>query len=276
MGARYLTPLSSRRSTLKQATDVAFRVIADHIRTLSFAIADGIDHRATPIATMSCGVFCGGRFVMAERSVLHEPFFYKLVAVLARTMGDVFPEIRGKQQHVADVLRREEEAFNKTLDRGIEEFNLALKVTTPRKESSSGLRARERVVSGDIAFELYDTYGFPLDLTELMARERGMSVDVAGFEKLMEEQRARARRAQKREVISFPKRTFRSKRRKFLGYDFLETEAVVEVVAPTARALNSTSSLTARRAMRRWAARWATLAWSMCPDRTGRRLGACR
>ena len=132
------------------------------------------------------------------------------------------------------MLRREEEAFNKTLDRGIEEFNLALKVTTPRKESSSGLRARERVVSGDIAFELYDTYGFPLDLTELMARERGMSVDIAGFEKLMEEQRSRGRRAQKREVISVSEENLQVEATKFLGYDFLETEAVVEVVAPTA------------------------------------------
>ena len=82
---------------------------------------------------------------------------------------------------------------------------------------------------------LYDTYGFPLDLTELMARERGMSVDVAGFEKLMEGQRDRARRTQKREVISVSEENLQVEATKFLGYDFLETEAVVEVVAPTAR-----------------------------------------
>ena len=118
-------------------------------------------------------------------------------------MGDVFPEIREKQQHVEDVLRREEEAFNKTLDRGIEEFNLALKVAAPTRRLLLGIaRPRKRRSPGHVAFELYDTYGFPLDLTELMARERGMTVDVAGFEKLMEEQRARARRAQKKEIIT--------------------------------------------------------------------------
>ena len=131
-----------------------------------------------------------------------EPFFHKLVDKSCPDDGRcVFPEIRGKQEHVADVLRREEEAFNKTIDRGIEEFNLALKVAAP-KDSFSGLQVPGNIIPGHIAFELYDTYGFPLDLTELMARERGMSVDVAGFEKLMEEQRSGARRAQKREVIS--------------------------------------------------------------------------
>ena len=149
-------------------------------------------------------------------------------------MGDVFPEIRANRQHVADVLRREEEAFNRTLDRGIEEFNLALNVAAANG-LPSGLQVSEKVVAGPIAFELYDTYGFPLDLTELMARERGMSVDVAGFEKLMEEQRARARRAQKREIISISEENLQVEATKFLGYDFLETEAVVEVVAPTAK-----------------------------------------
>ena len=122
----------------------------------------------------------------------HEPFFYKLVDVLARTMGDVFPEIREKQKHVEDVLRREEEAFNKTLDRGIEELNYAFKAAAPKK-GARGMKDFEDLIPGHVAFKLYDTYGFPLDLTELMARERGMTVDVVGFEKLMEEQRARAR-----------------------------------------------------------------------------------
>jgi alanyl-tRNA synthetase len=228
-------PDSSELSMLdaQQATDVAFRVIADHIRTLSFAIADGIEPGNTDRHYVLRRIL--RRAVRYGRTLgFREPFFYKLVAVLARTMGDVFPEIRGNQQHVADVLRREEEAFNKTLDRGIEEFNLALKVAAP-KDSSSGLQVPGNVIPGHIAFELYDTYGFPLDLTELMARERGMSVEVAGFEKLMEEQRARARRAQKREVISVSEENLQVEATKFLGYDFLETEAVVEVVAPTAK-----------------------------------------
>ena len=140
------------------------------------------------------------------------------------------------QEHVADVLRREEEAFNKTLDRGIEEFNFALKASASKKGSSRGMQVFESEIPGHVAFELYDTYGFPLDLTELMARERGMTVDVKGFEKLMEEQRARARRAQKKEIISVSEENLQVEATRFLGYDFLETEAVVEVVAPTARA----------------------------------------
>ena len=228
-------PASSELSLLdaRHATDVAFRVIADHIRTLSFAIADGIEPGNTDRHYVLRRIL--RRAVRYGRTLgFREPFFYKLVAVLARTMGDVFPEIRANRQHVADVLRREEEAFNKTLDRGIEEFNLALKVAAANG-LSSGLQVSEKVVAGHIAFELYDTYGFPLDLTELMARERGMSVDVAGFEKLMEEQRARARRAQKRETISISEENLQVEATKFLGYDFLETEAVVEVVAPRAK-----------------------------------------
>jgi alanyl-tRNA synthetase len=228
-------PDSSELSLLdaQHATDVAFRVIADHIRTLSFAIGDGIEPGNTDRHYVLRRIL--RRAVRYGRTLgFREPFFYKLVAVLARTMGDVFHEIRANRQHVADVLRREEEAFNKTLDRGIDEFNLALKVATANG-LSSGLQVPEKVVAGHIAFELYDTYGFPLDLTELMARERGMSVDVAGFEKLMEEQRARARRAQKRETISISEENLQVEATKFLGYDFLETEAVVEVVAPRAK-----------------------------------------
>jgi alanyl-tRNA synthetase len=88
------------------------------------------------------------------------------------------------------------------------------------------------VVSGEFAFKLYDTYGFPLDLTELMARERGLTVDVAGFEKLMEQQRARARKAQKKEEVSIEEGELEAAATKFLGYDFLETESVVEAVLP--------------------------------------------
>src|SRR5205823_2043556 len=90
----------------------------------------------------------------------------------------------------------------------------------------------EKTISGEFAFKLFDTYGFPLDLTELMARERELTVDVAGFEKLMDEQRARARAAQKKEVISVSDDNLQIAPTKFLGCDFLETEAVVEAVTP--------------------------------------------
>jgi len=133
-------------------------------------------------------------------------------------MGDVFPEIRSRQQQVKDVLRLEEESFNRTLDRGIELFE---------KEASQAGTAQ---ISGAFAFRLYDEQGFPIDLTGLMARERGLSVDKAGFEALMEEQRARARASQKKQVIELSQIETKSPTR-FLGYDALEVEArVLEVV----------------------------------------------
>ena len=227
-------PDPSQLASLKpqQATDVAFRVIADHIRTLSFAIADGIAPGNTDRNYVLRRIL--RRAVRYGRTLgFREPFFYRLVAVLARTMGDVFPEIREKQKHVEDVLRREEEAFNKTLDRGIAKFETAAKAALELWKAGGAEEKSERPrIIAEWAFELYDTYGFPLDLTELMARERGLTVDVAGFERLMEEQRARARRAQKKEVITVSEDNLQVEPTKFLGYDFLETEAVVESVAP--------------------------------------------
>ena len=232
-------PDLSQLATLnpQQATDVAFRVIADHIRALSFAIADGIQPGNTDRHYVLRRIL--RRAVRYGRTLgFHEPFFYKLVGVLSKTMGDVFPEIREKRHEVEEVLRREEESFNKTLDRGIARFEVAAK---SGRDLWQNRGAEDRALSPGIlaewAFELYDTYGFPLDLTELMARERGMTVDVPGFEKLMEEQRARARRAQKKEVISVSEENLQVEPTKFLGYDFLETEAVVESVTP-ARAEN--------------------------------------
>jgi alanyl-tRNA synthetase len=229
-------PDPSQLSTLnpQQAADVAFRVIADHIRALSFAIADGIQPGNTDRNYVLRRIL--RRAVRYGRTLgFREPFFYKLVAVLSRTMGDVFPEIRKKQKHVEDVLRKEEEAFNKTLDRGIEEFNHAIRVAAS-KEGTHRIKILEHEIPGHVAFQLHDTYGFPLDLTELMARERGMTVDVAEFEKLMEEQRARARGAQKKEVITVSEENLQVEPTRFLGYDFLETEAVVESVAPAKKA----------------------------------------
>jgi alanyl-tRNA synthetase len=206
--------------------DIAFRVIADHIRTLSFAIADGIQPGNTDRNYVLRRIL--RRAVRYGRTLdFHEPFFYKLVDVVARTMGAVFPEIRAKQKHIEEVLRREEEAFNKTLDRGIALFDKAYEIEMTN--SASSITAGQ--VHAVLAFELYDTYGFPLDLTELMARERGLSVDTIGFEKLMEEQRARARAAQKKQVIELSQIETKEPTH-FLGYDHNHTGAdVQEVVA---------------------------------------------
>jgi alanyl-tRNA synthetase len=253
-------------------TDVAFRVIADHIRTLSFAIADGIIPSNEGRGYVLRRIL--RRAVRYGRSLgFHEPFFFKLVDVVAKTMGDVFYEIRAKQETIKEVIRREEETFNQTLDMGMSLFQKAVDSveSTPsdlkdnsslsadygaeeyKKDASGKLIAfhhgrferdehgnvRKRL-SGEVAFKLYDTYGFPLDLTELLARERGFSVDVAEFEKLMEGQRTRSREAHRKLDVS-SELTFTSNLKakkteqqisatKFLGYDFLEVEAVVEAV----------------------------------------------
>jgi len=201
----------------QEKIDIAFRVVADHIRALSFAIADGIlpsnEGRGYVLRRIL------RRAVRYGRSLgFHEPFFFKLVDVVAKTMGDVFPEIREKQKHIKETIKREEESFNRTLDKGIELFE---------REAAS----EKSTISGTFAFRLYDEQGFPLDLTELMARERGLTVDVDGFEKLMNEQRERARKAQKKETIAV-EGELTATPTKFLGYDFVETEAVVENILP--------------------------------------------
>jgi len=225
--------------TEQEKIDVAFRVVADHIRTLSFAIADGIQPGNTDRNYVLRRIL--RRAVRYGRTLgFHEPFFYRLVAVLADTMGRVFPEIRSKQDHIEQVIQREEEAFNKTLDKGIEQFELVVQAIMPVREGALSVaktkeRAREMfeacsIFPGDQAFKLYDTYGFPLDLTEVMARERGLTVDVTGFNKLMDEQKARARAAQKKQVIELSQ-VETTTPTQFVGYDRLESPAnVLQVV----------------------------------------------
>ncbi|HVU38146.1 MAG TPA: alanine--tRNA ligase, partial [Opitutales bacterium] len=220
-GKKYASTLpkpGSTGDTEQEKIDVAFRVIADHIRTLSFAIADGIlpgnNDRNYVLRRILRRAVRYGRTLG-----FHEPFFYKLTDVLATTMGDVFPEIRAKKQNVKEVLKQEEEAFNKTLDRGMDLLE------------QSAVSWKGQVVPGDIVFQLYDTYGFPFDLTQLIAKERGLTVEAEKFEKLMEEQRARARAAQKKTVIELSQIETKTPTH-FLGYEHDHTGAdVQEVVA---------------------------------------------
>jgi alanyl-tRNA synthetase len=227
----------------QSAIDVAFRVIADHIRTLSFAVADGIIPSNEGRGYVLRRVL--RRAVRYGRTLgFHEPFFYRLADVVAQTMGDVFPEVRAKQKQIEEVLKREEHAFNKTLDNGIELFEekVSIQKAVPARGAlmstvaNVGTEAEPKFVpaitgnqiTGEFAFKLYDTYGFPLDLTELIARERGLTVDVAGFEKLMEEQRERARKAQKKETIEVTDTgLLNSPPTEFVGYELREVESVV-------------------------------------------------
>ncbi|HXE43394.1 MAG TPA: alanine--tRNA ligase, partial [Candidatus Baltobacteraceae bacterium] len=223
----------------QEKIDVAFRVIGDHIRTLSFAIADGIQPSNEGRGYVLRRIL--RRAVRYGRTLgFHEPFFYKLVDVIAETMGDVFSEIQATKSHVQEIIYDEEESFNKTLDRGIAMFEEMVGLS----ESDSDLQqipnsnlavqvaiSKSKEIDANFVFTLYDTYGFPLDLTELMARERGLTVDKEGFERLMEEQRNRARAAQKKEVVSVSQ-VETTKPTKFVGFENLAVQAkVLEIVS---------------------------------------------
>ena len=201
--------------TNQEKDDIAFRVIADHLRTLGFAIADGIQPGNAERHYVLRRIL--RRAVRYGRTLgFTAPFLHKLTPILAFVMGDAFPEVRTKQDLITETLKREEEAFHKTLDKGLALFEA---------EATKG-----KGISAEVAFRLYDEQGFPIDLTELLARERGLSVDQPGFEVLMEQQRSRARAAQKKEIISVSSLETTAPTA-FSGFDSTETVAsVLEVV----------------------------------------------
>ena len=206
------------RAYLEGPDGVAMRVIADHIRMLTFAIADGAipgnEGRGYVLRRILRRAARFGRTLG-----MREPFIHDIAPAVVRTMGDVFPELGASEAHIRRVIRSEEEGFSATLDRGLEIFTSVLE-----RAGSSG------TFPGDDAFRLYDTYGFPLDLTQLMAAERGLAVDAARFDVLMEEQRARAREggvhapvlagSAREELRGVPSSAF-------VGYETLETDAHV-------------------------------------------------
>jgi alanyl-tRNA synthetase len=178
-------PTKREGLTEQENIDVAFRVLADHARCVSCAIADGIlpgnEGRNYVIRRiLRRGILYG------KKLGLGTGFFEQLVAPVAESLGVVFPELKQQQGMIQRVIRSEEESFGRTIDRGLQIFNKA---------------AQAGAITGASAFELYDTYGFPLDMTQLLATERGLAVDVDGFNAEMDKQRERARAAQKKEII---------------------------------------------------------------------------
>lgn len=164
-------------------TDIAMRVIADHIRAVAFGIADGAspsnDGRGYVIRRILRRAIRYGW----DRLGLKEPFMHKLLPVLSTQFRDVFPELEAQHSYVGNVIKAEEDSFLRTLGQGISMFNQ--------------LAGGGKPISGEDAFKLHDTYGFPVDLTMLMARERGLSVDEEKFNALMQQQKDRARKAGK-------------------------------------------------------------------------------
>ncbi len=166
--------------------DIAFRVIADHIRCLTFALTDGAtpsnEGRGYVLRRILRRAVRFGR----QQLELKDPFLYTLVDVVVDSMGDAFPELKRDPSRVKELIKDEEVGFGRTLDRGIALFDDAATRATSRDRQGA-------IIPGEDAFKLYDTFGFPIDLTTIMATERGMMVDLVGYEKLMEEAREKAR-----------------------------------------------------------------------------------
>ena len=194
--------------------DIAMRVIADHLRAISFAIADGqlpSNNKAGYVIRriLRRAVRYGYTFLD-----FREPFICKLVEVLNNNMGDAFPELKAQQVLIEKVIKEEEESFLRTLSTGIKLLDDMIEKAKSENKS---------VVDGKDAFTLYDTFGFPFDLTGLIARENGMTVDEAGFQSEMEAQKNRSRSAAQQETDDWVE-LMRIEETKFLGYDRLEAD----------------------------------------------------
>jgi alanyl-tRNA synthetase len=201
-GKTYTGTVPTKRDGLseQQNVDVAFRVLADHARTISCAIADGIlpgnDGRNYVIRRiLRRGILYG------KKLGLNTGFFEQLVTPVIESLGSVFPELQDRQELIRRVVKNEEESFGRTLERGLQVFEKGIATWRNLKPEGQIPEDWQHTVKGETIFELYDTYGFPVDMTQLLATERGWRMDVAGFEELMEKQRERARAAHKKEVI---------------------------------------------------------------------------
>ena len=225
------TPLISKVAELSgsvygtdEKKDVAMRVIADHLRAVSFAIADGQLPSNTGAGYVIRRIL--RRAVRYGFSFLgfDESFMYRIVPVLVSQMGEVFPELKAQQQLIGQVMQEEETAFLRTLSNGIRRFE---------QYTAS---AKSKVVDGDFAFELYDTFGFPIDLTELLAREKGFHVDMEGFRKGLNSQKDRSRKAAEKETADWVVTGSDEAETEFVGYDKLEEQVhIVKYRAVTAK-----------------------------------------
>ena len=205
--------LSGLKYGEKEDVDVAMRVCADHLRAVAFSIADGqlpsnakagyVIRRILRRAIRYAYTFLGQK----------DAFIYKLVPVLVREMGDAYPELPAQQELIARVMKEEEESFLRTLAKGISMLNASMEQLKAEGKTQ---------LDGSSAFKLFDTYGFPLDLTELICRENGLTLDEEGFAHEMEQQKARARNAAAVENSDWV--ILREGEQQFVGYDYTEYE----------------------------------------------------
>ena len=193
-----------------EKTDIALRVIADHVRAIAFTIADGqlpSNNKAGYVIRriLRRAVRYGYTFLNFKT-----PFLFELVTLLSDQFEEVFPELKQQQDFVSKVIQEEEVTFLRTLENGLKRLDQIDSKSTAE-------------VSGETAFELYDTYGFPLDLTALIAKEKGMSIDIQGFDKAMEGQKERSKNAAKQESGDWIELLPETDHSEFVGYDLQET-----------------------------------------------------
>ncbi|HDD35738.1 MAG TPA: alanine--tRNA ligase [Candidatus Desulfofervidus auxilii] len=218
-----LSELSGIKYQRHKKETVSFHVIADHVRAIAFVIADGI------LPSNEGRGYVLRRII--RRSVRHgrllglkEPFLYRLTEVVVNIMGNVYPELKESFLLIKEITQREEERFIETLDYGLKLLTEEIEKIKERKES---------IIKGEIAFKLYDTYGFPIDIINDIAREEKLLVDMKGFEKAMFLQRQQARRTQKiaKGILSgadiYATLTYKGEETEFVGYSMLETNSKV-------------------------------------------------
>ncbi|NER14900.1 alanine--tRNA ligase [Leptobacterium flavescens] len=211
---REIETISGSKYGKEEKTDIAIRVIADHVRAVSFSIADGqlpsnngagyVIRRILRRAIRYGFTFLGQK----------EPFIYRLVDVLSKKMGNAFPELKEQKQLIQNVIKEEEHSFLRTLDQGLVLLDNVMEATKGKK------------IAGEKAFELYDTYGFPLDLTQLIAEENNFEIDEKGFEKKMEEQKSRSRAAAEVATEDWTV-LLDDETEEFIGYDYLEASVKI-------------------------------------------------
>jgi alanyl-tRNA synthetase len=208
---REIETITNKKYGENEETDVAIRVISDHVRAVAFSIADG----QLPSNT-------GAGYVIRRilrRAVRYgftfldkkEPFIYRLVDILSKKMGDAFPELKAQKQLIENVIKEEEQSFLRTLDQGLVLLNRMVEET------------KTHTVSGEKAFELYDTYGFPIDLTALILSEKGLKLDEKGFKEELQKQKNRSRAASEMSTEDWTVLNDDAEE-EFVGYDTLEAQ----------------------------------------------------
>ncbi|MCT8338799.1 alanine--tRNA ligase [Flavobacteriaceae bacterium TK19130] len=211
---REIEAITNSKYGTSEETDIAIRVIADHVRAVAFSIADGqlpSNNGAGYVIRRILRRAIRYGFTFLNKK---EPFIYRLVDTLVKQMGDAFPELVSERNLIFNVIREEEQSFLRTLDQGLV---LLENIITNTKD---------KTVSGKKAFELYDTYGFPIDLTALILRERGYELDSEGFEKELQKQKDRSRQATKVETSDWVVLDDDAEE-EFVGYDLLQTQVKI-------------------------------------------------